>query len=449
MEKNQFNIAIIEDDPVFLMKLSGFLKALGHISQECTDIQGALDQVHNRSIDLIISDVNLEKECGLDLIQKLKDCGLSIPVIFITSSSDLELAVKAIKNGASDYLNKFHTIEELGQKINHAVQFHDLNRKARQSTKSSQGKTDIIAKSAEMKIVMNMVESISSVDATVLITGESGTGKEVFAKYIHECSSRRDQKFRAINCASIPSELIESELFGHLKGSFTDAKKDRKGIFQEADHGTLLLDEIGDMPLNMQVKLLRVLQEKHIKPIGGDNPIPIDTRIIAATNKDLKELISKGLFREDLYYRLNVLLLNLPSLKQRKEDIASLANYFFLKFSKKYNKTNLKSFSENAMCDLTSYDWPGNVRELENIIERAVILSHGPQIDRLQIDSAIGIKKDSESFNKLKDIEKIYIRKVLISTNWDVKKAAGVMDIGWRSLYRKMDNYAIEKELSY
>jgi len=429
-KKAFYKVAILEDDEICLKRLSGSLEVLGYKSFSHTRVDELICFLSSNKVDIILSDVVLEEECGIDILKKMESLDLDLPVIFMTSSNNIELAVKAIKSGASDYFNKSFTMEELDRKIKKSLHFHQLNSKQSARNEENLGPIPyVVGRSEKMQKIGKMVEDISSVNATVLLTGESGTGKEVFAKIIHENSPKKNHPFRAINCGSIPAELIESELFGHVKGSFTGSNKDRKGIFVEASEGTLLLDEIGDMPLDMQCKLLRVLQEKQVKPIGSDAVIKINTRIIAATNKDLKELIKEGLFREDLYF-------------------------FFDKFIKKYNRGNLKKYSENAMTEMFSYHWPGNVRELENTIERAVILSEGTEIKTLSIaydetqESSEGLIQSvgKKTFSKLVDVEKKYIEEVLISTSWDVKKAADIAGIGWRSFYRKMESHQILPE---
>ena len=443
-------ILLIEDDLdiqallIIALKPEFQLKAVGDISQ-------ALIELENNSVkfDLVLTDVHLPGMSGLKLTEELRGKGLNIPVIVMTGHGNLENAVSAMKDGAVDYILKPLNIEALKISITRALRLNSLeteNTVLRQEVKRSWSVENIIGKSPPMQMVFDLLKRIAPTHANVLITGETGTGKEIFARAIHNLSPRANKPFIPINCCAIPSELLESELFGHLKGSLTGAHQDKKGLFEEAKGGTVFLDEIGDMEVSLQAKLLRVLQERKIKPVGATKYLDIDVRIISATHKDLKKAISEGIFREDLFYRLCVIPMALPALRERKEDIPLLSEFFF----KKYVATHglkLRGFTPQTMEKMVAHSWRGNVRELENFVERSVILCDGEWIDDKQLpfynEQPAPVNSNQfldERFSEkltLREVEKRYINMVLIRTGMNKEQSSQILGINRKTLYRK------------
>jgi DNA-binding NtrC family response regulator len=390
---------------------------------------------------------------GIQFLEELKNRKREIPTIMITAYASIETAVLAIKKGAYDYLAKPFNLEELSLIVKKIVERQNLiaeNILLKEKLKDKYSYKNIIGRSMRMKQVFELIENVADIDSTVLIQGESGTGKEVIAQAIHEKGSRRDGPFISVNCAAIPENLLESELFGHEKGSFTGAVSSKKGRFELADHGTLFLDEIAEMNLNIQVDLLRVLQSREFRRVGGSKLIRIDVRVIASTNRDLEKEVEKGNFRQDLYYRLNVIPIELPSLRERKEDIPLLIEYFINKYKKK-TKRNIEGITEKAQSLLVEYDWPGNVRELENTIERAIVLGKADSIEPANLPEKIrkfAQKKIQVCYplnRPLGDIEKEYIVQVLSSTNWNITKTANLLKINRMTLYNKLKKYKIAR----
>ena len=450
-------ILLIEDDLdiqallIKTLKPDYQLKAVGDIAQALNELENNAEKY-----DLILTDVQLPGMSGLKLTEALRENGIQIPVIVMTAFGSLENAVEAMKDGAFDYILKPFNIDALKISINRAVKVSSLEKEnivLRQVVKKSWNVENIIGKSPPMQAVFDLLKRIAPTHANVLITGETGTGKEIFARAIHNLSSRAGKPFIPINCSAIPSELLESELFGHMKGSFTGAHQDKKGLFEEAKGGTVFLDEIGDMEVSLQAKLLRVLQERKIKPVGATKQIDIDVRIVSATHKDLKTAIHDGLFREDLFYRLCVIPMALPALRQRKEDIPLLSEYFF----KKYVVTHglkVRGFSPQTMEKLIESPWEGNVRELENFVERSVILCDGEWIDDKQLPSA-SVSSTSVSSSKflderfsenltLREIEKRYINMVLVRTGMNKEQSSQILGINRKTLYRKEKEFGTE-----
>jgi DNA-binding NtrC family response regulator len=357
----------------------------GHITREAENGALAIKMLEEKDADLVITDLRLPDISGLDVLQYAKKQDPNRPVVLITAFASTETAVTAMKAGAFDYLEKPFHIEDLRLLITRALEQGELRREnVRLKEELAQhhhgGKTRVLGKSPPMRRVMELVKRVARTDATVLVTGESGTGKELIARAIHQHSPRHEHAFVAINCAAIPETLIESELFGHAKGSFSGAVNSRKGVFVEADHGTLLLDEIGEMPLNTQAKLLRALQEKQVRPVGASGDRSVDVRVVATTNRDLAREVAENRFREDLYYRINVVNLHLPSLRERTDDIPLLTAFFLDRCAKRH-VLPARTLSPEAMDCLNRYPFPGNVRELENIIEGAVSLTLGERLE--------------------------------------------------------------------
>lgn len=424
-------VLAIDDDSNMRIALKEALERMGFVVHHAIDGEDGVIKVKKESYCLIITDMMMPKMDGLSFLRHIRNEGVLTPVLIITGFGTIENAVEAMKLGAADYIMKPFSYETLKRSIEGLI------------PKTLEDR-DIVYMSSQMQKIVNLATELAKSDLTVLIYGESGTGKEVLARYIHKNSKRSDKPFVAVNCAAIPENLLESELFGHEKGAFTGALERRIGKFEKAQGGTILLDEIGEMALPLQAKLLRVLQEKEFDRVGGKEPVKIDVRIIATTNRDLKKECEKGNFREDLYYRLNVFPIKLPPLRERKEDIEFLSEHFLHKYNLKINK-NILGFDKKAMEILKSHYWKGNVRELENVIQRAVFMC---QKNYISIDDIYfeddGIRQTSGvEFAKgsLKDVEKEMIFKTLAETGGNKTKAADILGITVRTLRNKLKEY--------
>jgi DNA-binding NtrC family response regulator len=454
MEKKS-RILVVDDDPGMGALLKDFLAPQGYVVDTYTSAQEAYNDLQKadawslEQIHLIITDLRMPGMDGLSFIEKCKVLEPNIPIILITAFGSIESAIEATKKGAFSYVVKPFKLSEMDLTVERALQFRSLNKQnkiLRGAHRSAHSYAGIIGKSAAMQSVFDLIQRVSGAMANVLIQGESGTGKELVAKAFHSQSARASKPFVAINCTAIPENLLESELFGHVKGSFTGAIANKKGLFEEANGGTLFLDEIGDMDSALQAKLLRVLQERKIRPVGDNHDKSVDVRIIAATHKDLKAAIRDGRFREDLYYRLSVIPVVLPPLRHRLEDIPLLAYVFLEKYSS-LNGTRVENFSKEAMQTLMSLPWEGNVRELENVIERAVVLCRGAQIEVTDLpkgensNSEMIFGQASEELPTLEDFEKRYIKYVLDRTGGRKEKAAHILGVNRRTLYRKEREY--------
>lgn len=449
------HILVLDDDQNIQNALSTALSTQGYHVSNFQRASDALEAIrHNTGalpIDLVISDVRIPEMDGLSFITNVKQSGSEIPIILMTAFPCLETAIQAVRLGAFDFLKKPFTIPELLISVERALNHHKLvveNRLLSEEINRKWQLDQIIGKSQKMQGVFDLIKRIAHTTTTVLITGESGTGKEMVARAIHQNGPLHDKPFVAVNCAAIPEALLESELFGHSKGSFTGAHQSRKGLFQEADGGTLFLDEIGDLSLSLQVKLLRVLQDKKVKPVGENTYKQVNVRILAATHRDLRVAIKKNLFREDLYYRLNVISIAIPPLRERQEDIILLALHFLHKFSTLHHMHG-KRFAKGALAHLTSQKWSGNVRELENAIERAVIISQGTEIQ--EKDLVIDDMSSSDEFRKpshskylsLNDIEMRYITFILGKTGGKKEMAARILQIDRTTLHRKVVEHGL------
>ena len=442
------NILIIDDEATLRDRLAGVLKEDKWHVQTAGDGASALKEVSERDFDLIICDLMLPDSNGIEILKKVKEINPNTLFIMITAYPTVENAVEAMKIGAKDYVVKPFRFDEIILRVRNLLYHQDVVRENIQLKEEIRSKYDggnIIGKSPIMQKVYQMIDKVSTTDANVLITGESGTGKEVIARAIHQRSLRKDVRFLPINCGAIPSELIEGELFGFKKGTFTGAAHDRKGLFESADRSTVFLDEISTLPIALQPKLLRFIETKEVLPMGGREWVKVDVRIVAATNQSLDKEVEKGSFRLDLYYRLKVVEINLPSLRDRKEDIPELVSHFISKFNTELHK-KVDSVDEKVMGIFLSYPWKGNIRELENVIERAAIMCEGNIITLSDLPSDF-ISDGEESITNLKDYVKIHekghIKKVLIMANNDKKKAAELLDLSIPSLYRKIEELGI------
>ncbi len=446
-------ILIVDDDATHRSMLKALLGKWGYALEETDDGQGAIDKVSQRAYDLVLMDIKMLKVSGLVALAEIKKINPAIPVMIMTAFSSVDTAVEALKNGAYDYLTKPLDFEKLKITIERAVE-HTRLRQENTRLKDQLGKnfdvSNIIGSHKSMQKLIQTVSQVARTEATVLVTGESGTGKELIAGAIHHNSLRKDGPFIKINCAAVTETLLESELFGHEKGAFTGANRRKEGMFSLADGGSLFLDEIGETSMAMQAKLLRALQEKEITPVGGDAPIKVDTRIIAATNKSLLDLIEQEEFREDLYYRLNVIHLRVPPLRDRREDIPLLAQHFLAVYSKK-NNLPVKGFTPQGMDRLTGHSWPGNVRELMNTIERSVILSTDDYLDQddIRIEESPGTREDDKALSgnfldkTLYEIEKMAILRMLDETGNNKSETARRLGIARRTLHLKLKEFGV------
>jgi len=445
---------VVDDDPAHRTMLRTLLTGWGYNIVEADDGSTAIEKVHERAFDLILMDIRMIKVSGLQALTETKSFNPAIPVIIMTAYSSVQTALEALRNGAYDYLTKPLDFDELRFTMERAMdhkQLKEENRLLRETLGSHFDTRNIIGRGPAMVKLMETVAQVAPSEATVLITGESGTGKEMIAGAIHFNSPRKDGPFVKINCAAITETLLESELFGHEKGAFTGAHKKKEGRFRQAHGGSLFLDEISEMSLAMQVKVLRVLQEREITRVGGEEVIKVDVRIIAATNKNLLQEIEAGRFREDLYYRLNVVSLDMPPLRGRREDIPLLAQHFLKMFSEK-NRKQIKGFTPQAMDRLLKYDWPGNVRELMNAVERGVVLSRSEYLDEEELslilrDASLSgeiLPKDAIPADMpLNEVEKATILKTLELTSGNKSEAARRLGVTRRTLHKKLKMYGV------
>lgn len=439
-------ILLVENDSQDRSTISEIFIESGHCVSIADDALSAFEKIVRDNYDLVIAELNLPQMNGIDLLKRIKEVNESIPVILISANPRVKEAVEAMKMGAYDFILKPLTVEIIEIVISQISDSLTVGDKDR-----SEARFTIITRDREMNRLLKEARDIAKSQASVFIQGESGTGKELFARYIHHHSDRRGRPFVPINCSALPETLLESELFGHEKGSFTGALTRKKGKFEIANHGTILLDEISEMDIQPQSKLLRVLQEREIDRIGGISPVPVDVRIIATTNGDIEELLKDGKFREDLYYRLNVILFHLPPLRERKDDIILLANYFIEKYNR-IDKRNVRGLTEEVMQLLMQMPWKGNIRELENIIERAVLRCKGELIDQKDISIS---EKDRPAEDRrltfvptvsLKEMEKKVIYHALDQTNGNRTHAAEILGISVRTLRNKLNEYRKKME---
>lgn len=451
------NILVVDDEPSMRESLSMLLKEKYRVAT-APDGKSALTTIEKEPFDLVLLDMRLPEVDGLTVLRQIKEIDQTIDVIMITAVKTVANAVEAMRRGAYDYITKPFDIEALESLVGKVMEKRALERENKFLKSSAKPSEELIGQCPAMKEVMQTVRDIAESDITVLLTGESGTGKEVVARQIHLQSPRRNHLFVPINCAAIPETLIESELFGHEKGSFTGAFERHLGKFELADRGTLFLDEIGSLPLAMQGKLLRVLQEKKVERVGGQSEIPVDVRIVAATNIPLDELIQKGRFREDLYYRLNVVPIKLPPLRERSNDLKLLLEHFLKNANTKFRKT-CKGFSAEALPLLQNYDWPGNVRELENLIERLVVLTKEewigrehlpPEFTKGSFSTLTNVAEDLPLKDALARFELGFIEQALKKAGGSKNKAAKMLGIHRNTLlqiekkFKKSDDPSVD-----
>jgi len=420
-------ILVVDDDPQMRSALKEAIQRMGFPVVVCDGGAEGLNKLQQSGYQLVVTDMNMPKMDGLTFLKEIRRRIGNLPVLVITGFGTVENAVESMKEGATDYLMKPFSFDSLKKALDSII------------SRAAAGK-DMLAESPEMKRIVALAENLAANDITVLINGESGTGKELLARRIQQTSRRKDKPFVAVNCAAIPDNLLESELFGHEKGAFTGAIERKKGKFELADGGTLLLDEIGELPLMLQAKLLRALQEREIDRVGGKEPIPVDVRVLATTNRNLAKECAEGRFREDLFYRLNVFPLKVPPLRERPEDIVSLSARFIERFSAAAGK-KIRGCSEEATAILKGRSWRGNVRELENVIQRAVLICTGDLIEPcdLMVDAAEG--EDQTANGKIRDMEKELILKTLKDVHGNKTKAAQILGVSVRTIRNKLNEY--------
>lgn len=442
-------IVIIDDEIKLLRALKKALELEGHEIHDFSEPYAGLEFVLKREVDLVISDIRMNGLSGIELLGKIRHSKPELPCILMTAYSSVETAVTAVKLGARDYLLKPFELADFKEAVNKALI------KPRNQQGGSKGSKPIVGNSEAMRRIHSLIEKISDTSSTVLIYGESGTGKELIARAIHQNSNRSEKPFIAVNCSAIPEQLFESEMFGHKKGSFTNAYNDKHGLFKEAEGGTLFLDEIGDLPITNQAKLLRVLQDGGFKPVGSNQQLQANVRIIAASNKLLRKEVEVGHFREDLLYRINIVEIELPPLRQRRGDIKELADFFIKIYAERHSR-QISGASSDFYATLIEYDWPGNIRQLENCVERAVILKRSgeltvedlslPQVQGNSADSDKDFDNGSPLNATIDRIEENIILQALEAAGWNFSKAAGTLGVTRQNLHYKLKKYGIKKE---
>lgn len=452
-------ILVVDDDDAHRSMLKTMLRSWGFAVEEAADGDEAVALVREKAFDAVLTDVRMARMDGIHALKAMLEYNPALPVVLMTAFSSVETAVDALRLGAYDYLVKpldfdllRETLEQCIERSRHSVENRELRR---QLTEAAAGE-EIIGRSDALKRMLGFIETVAPTEATVLVTGESGTGKELVARALHAASARADKPLVTVNCAALAETLLESELFGHEKGAFTGADRRREGRFVQANGGTLFLDEIGEMPLQLQAKLLRALQQGEIQRVGSDTPITVDVRVIAATNRDLRQEVQEKRFREDLYFRLNVISIEVPPLRRRGEDIPLLAAYFLQRFAER-NRKNIKGFSPQAMDSLLRYPWPGNVRELENAVERAVILCNGDLVTGAELPDNIAhaspreegpAQQESLSLAgmALELVERRAIEDTMRQTGDNKSEAARRLGITRATLHNKLRKYGLEQD---
>ncbi len=446
-------IIVIDDDESSRESISSYLRDLDFETFPAEDGYKGLELVKMKNPDLVITDINMPGINGIEVLTKIKEFDNLIQVIIITAFDDMNSTITAMQQGAYDYIEKPIDILRLKLSIKRALENRQLSQKLESYTPEDDGSVELthtlIGKSPQMREIYKKIGQASATRVTVLIQGESGTGKELVARIIHNSGITKTEPFIAINCTALPENLLESELFGHMKGSFTDAIKDKRGKFELAGEGTIFLDEISEMSFNLQAKLLRVLQEHVFERVGGETQLTMKARIIAATNKDLMELVKENKFREDLFYRLNVFTIYPPNLRSRKEDIELLVRHFLIKINTMLHK-NVRKIPDDVLEILKNHDWKGNVRELENTLMQAIVLSKGDVLERENLLLSDIKKEDSSdglvgSNIKLEDLERKHIEIILKKTEGDIRAASEILGVSRATLYRKLDIYKLSK----
>jgi two-component system response regulator HydG len=444
MPEQRHKVLVVEDDPEMLALMCEHLEGEGYTAVGMGRGAEAIARLKADEFDVVLTDLRMPDVNGMDVLRAVREARQDVPVILVTAFGSIETAIQAIRQGAYDYVTKPFALEEISLLVGKALEDRRLRAENVSLRRELEGRyrfENLLGKSPAIQAVFSLIQRIAPGDSNVLITGESGTGKELVARAIHYNSPRARRPFVPVNCAAMPSGLLESELFGHVKGAFTGAVRARGGLFREAEGGTLFLDEIGDMAPELQAKLLRAIEDRAVRPVGSDEAVPVDLRLVAATNKDLAARIQEGLFREDLYYRLAVLPIQIPPLRERREDIPLLAEHFLRRAAAAGRA--IRGFTPEAMAALLRHPWPGNVRELENVVERAVTLTVGEQVppealllDASPVPSATAVLAQAARRPTLEDLTAEYVSLVLREVGGDKAKAAEILGISKRTLYR-------------
>lgn len=452
-------ILVVDDDDAHRGMLRTMLRSWGYTVEEAADGDNAVALVHEKAFDVVLTDVRMTRMDGISALKGILAYNPALPVVLMTAYSSVETAVEALRLGAYDYLIKPLDFEALRHTLEQAIEHSRLsveNRELRRQLTDAAARPDILGRSQAIKDMLQIISTVAPTEATVLITGESGTGKELVARALHEGSARAARPLVTVNCAALAENLLESELFGHEKGSFTGADRRREGRFMQANGGTLFLDEIGEMPLPLQAKLLRALQQREVQRVGSDTPITVDVRVLAATNRDLRREAAEKRFREDLYFRLNVISIEVPSLCRRSEDIPLLAAHFLQRFAER-NRKNIKGFAPQALDSMLRYSWPGNVRELENAVERAVILCNGDLITGRELPASVVDSPAAATTAaapegdislaglSLDTVERRAIEETLRQTGDNKSEAARRLGITRATLHNKLRKYGLEQ----
>jgi DNA-binding NtrC family response regulator len=452
--QNRSRILIVDDEQIALRNLEHIMKKEGYEVTSTQSGPNALKLLEEQYFDLVLTDLKMEKVDGNQILKRCKELSPDTEVVMITGYASLQSAIQVMKKGAYDYVTKPFKLDEVRKVVKEAlekVMLKKENHQLREQIEKLAGKVKFITQNPAIQKLLETARQIAPTDCSVIITGESGTGKELLARYIHFMSQRADGPFMAVNCGAFTEELLTNELFGHEKGAFTGATNLKKGLIEMASGGTLFLDEITEMPPSMQVKLLRVIQEREVLRVGGTEPIKIDVRFLAATNRDIQEMIKEGSFRQDLYFRLNVVSFRIPPLSERKDDIPLLSYYFLNKHSL-LQKKEISEIAQEVIALLMNYDFPGNVRELENIIERGVALAHSEKIETAHLPEDLKelsirtFRKKEGKYPSLEDQEMSYIKWVLQEVGGNKTIAAQILGIDRVSLWRKLKKYGLEEE---
>ncbi len=444
---NGTKILIVDDEVIMRESLAGWLERDGHLVEKAGSGEEALEKIKTVRFDILLVDIKMGGISGLEVLKNVKESDSDVEVVMITAYGSIPTAIEAMKNGAYDYLLKPFDPNELGVLINKIIKYQAQARENLYLKEQYKDRTrfeSMIGQSLPMQEVFDLIQDIAPVESTVLILGETGTGKGLAAKAIHTASPLSEGPFVVVNCGSIPEHLMESELFGHQKGAFTDASETKKGRLELAHGGTIFLDEIGEISMRMQIDLLRVLEDRVFYRVGGTQPITADFRVIAATNRNLEEAVQEGIFREDLYYRLNVISFKMPPLRKRKEDIPLLTEHFIRRFSQE-TKKQINTISRDAMDEIMMYEWPGNVRELENAIERAVVVGKGRSIQPGDLPLFRAEYQKQPGSSSLREVEKLHIMNILKENKWNISKSAKILEVDRSTLYNKIKSYGIDK----
>lgn len=449
-------ILVVDDDRAHLTMLTAMLESWGCEVETASDGSGAVAMVRKKAYDVVLTDVRMAEVDGIEALRQIRHFNPCLPVLIMTAYSSVDTAVGALKAGAFDYLHKPLDFDELRSGLERAIEHGALRRGEGGEGGGAEAPAGMIGTSPAMRELFGMIRAVAPSEASVLVLGESGTGKELVARALHEGSPRSARRLVTVNCAALAENLLESELFGHEKGAFTGAQRQRDGLFVQADGGTMFMDEIGEMPLALQAKLLRALQQGEVQRLGSDRPVRVDVRIIAATNRDLEAEVRSGNFREDLYYRLNVIALRVPALRERPEDIPLLARHFLGRFAQR-NRKAFRGFSPRAMDLMLRHDWPGNVRELENAVERAVILAPGDMVTERDLPAGLraaeaaggpgheGAAHDSAAGQSLEDAEREAIARTLEQVGHNKSEAARVLGVTRVTLRSKMRKFGLDQ----